>query len=96
IVDRTWVIDSIIDLITRLTSPNAIPRISIPAAKLEWVDWIVDQFTCIEGESVNLQSGTRVRYTNPPGSPDDALHACVYAYLAWAMQEKSRWGVISV
>ncbi len=96
VVDRTWAIETIIDLITRSTSPKAIPRISIPAGNSKWVDWIVDQFTCIEGESVNLQSGKKyVRYTHPPESPDDALHASIYAYLAWLLQEKSRWHFIS-
>jgi hypothetical protein len=76
--------------------PKAIPRISIPAANSKWVDWIVDQFTCIEGESVSLQSGKKyVRYTHPPESPDDALHASIYAYLAWLSQETNRWSFIS-
>ncbi len=97
IVDRTWAIETVIDLITRSASSNRTPRISIPASNLRWVDWIVDQFTCIEGESVNLQSGKKyVRYTHPPESPDDALHACIYAYMAWLSQEKSRWEFISV
>jgi Phage terminase large subunit (GpA) len=96
VVDRTWAVESIIDLITRPTPPNATPRISIPAANPEFVDWIVDQFTCIEGESVSLSGGKKyVRYIHPPESPDDALHACMYAYLAWLTQEKSRWGYIS-
>jgi hypothetical protein len=97
VVDRTWAIETIIDLITRATSPNTTPRVSIPTVKMEWVDWIVDQFTCIEGESVDLPNGKKyVKYTHPPGSSDDALHACVYAYLAWASQEKNRWGFVSV
>ncbi len=96
-VDRTWAIETIIDLITRSASPNATPRISIPAAKPNWVDWIVDQFTCIEGESVDLSSGKKyVRYDHPPGSFDDALHACTYAYLAWLMQKGNELAWISV
>lgn len=96
VVDRTWAIESIIDLITRpQTNPTitkGIPRISIPAANLGWIEWIVDQFTCIEGESVALSSGKKyVKYTHPPESPDDALHACIYAYLGWLMQKESRW-----
>lgn len=96
-VDRTWIIETIIDLITRPASPNAKPRISIPSSNPQWVDWIVDQFTCIEGESVDLSSGKKyVRYDHPTGSLDDALHACNYAYLAWSLQEKNRWDWISV
>lgn len=97
VVDRTWAIETVIDLITRSTLPNATPRISIPAKKLELADWIVDQFTCIEGESVDLSSGKKyVKYTHPTGSTDDALHACVYAHLARLSQERNRWDWISV
>jgi Phage terminase large subunit gpA, ATPase domain len=101
VVDRTWAIETIIDLITRPETntkmPKGVPRILIPADKLNLVEWIIDQFTCIQAESINLQSGKKyVSYTNPPGFQDDALHACVYAYMAWLMNEKSRWEYISV
>jgi hypothetical protein len=100
VVDRTWAIETIIDLITRPETnpkmPKGVPRICIPAERLDWVEWIIDQFTCIQAESAVLQSGKKyVSYVNPVESPDDALHACIYAYLAWLMQEKSRWAYIS-
>lgn len=100
-VDRTWTIESIIDLITRPeTNPaitNGVPRICIPAKNLEWVEWIIDHFTCIEAESVILSSGKKyVRYIHPQESNDDALHACNYAYLAWLIQRRERWEWISI
>lgn len=97
LVDKTWAVESMIDLITRPMPQTAIPRISIPAGNLPHVDWIPDHFTCIEGESVDLSSGKKyVRYTHPEGSNDDALHSSIYAYLAWYLQEASRWSFISV
>jgi len=97
VVDRTWAIESMIDLITRPMPQTAIPRISIPAGKSSHVDWIPDHFTCIEGESVELSSGKKyVKYTHPEVSNDDALHSSIYAYLAWYLQEENRWSFISV
>lgn len=87
-LDRTWAIDTIVDLIqmpqTSPGIPNGIPRIIIPAKESKKIEWIIDQFTCIESEYVDLTSGKRyVRYDHPVESPDDALHACVYAYCAF-------------
>ncbi|MGI0008513.1 MAG: hypothetical protein ACRD92_02725 [Nitrosopumilaceae archaeon] len=100
IVDRTWAIESIIDLITRPeTNPaisSGVPRIFIPAKELDKVEWLIDQFTCIEAESISLPSGKKyVKYIHPEESPDDALHACIYAYLAWSVEKQSRWVIIS-
>lgn len=84
IVDRTWVIEMIIDLIKRpyTISNHTIPRITIPHKAPKQTDWLVDHFTCIEAESVTSSANQYVRYTHPQESNDDALHACVYAYLA--------------
>lgn len=85
LVDRTWVMDTIIDLIKRpyTTSSYTIPRIVIPHKTPKHVDWLVDHFICIEAESMTLAGGNQyTRYTHPQGSNDDALHACIYAYLA--------------
>ena len=84
-VDRTYAIETIIDLVTRPQSVGGtvIPRLVIPAREPEKVEWLIDHFTCIEAESVSLSGGKNyVRYTHPEESPDDALHACIYAYLA--------------
>jgi len=100
VVDRTWVIESIIDLITRPQSdmlhPQGVPRIFIPAADLEKVEWIIDHFTCIEGVTTTMGSGaTYVKYEHPEELPDDALHACNYAYLAWLYGKTNKWHWIS-
>lgn len=100
IVDRTFAIETIIDLITRpesLGEGKGVPRILIPARDPEKVDWIIDHFTCIEAESVNLSGGRKyVRYSHPVESPDDALHACIYAYLAWdSLKREEPWFWIS-
>lgn len=79
--DRTWGIDSIIDLISRRDS-EGMNRIAIPGA--EAVDWIIPQFTAIEAKNAQMATGkTVVRYDHPEESPDDALHACNYAHLAF-------------
>lgn len=95
-VDRTWGIETIIDLITRPETradyPNPIPRIFIPASDLEKVEWIIDHFTCIEAESIQLSSGRNyVRYTHPEETNDDALMACLYAYMAHLVKKGSEW-----
>ncbi|HJU13639.1 MAG TPA: hypothetical protein VJ792_04210 [Candidatus Nitrosotalea sp.] len=98
-VDRTFAIDTIIDLIKRPYMKNgfAIPRIQIPAREPSKVEWLVDHFTIIEASNVNLQSGQNYpRYVHDEEEPDDALHACVYAYLAWLIQKKNMWGWISI
>jgi len=41
-------------------------------------------FTCIERETVEMQSGRKYfRYVHPEGTEDDALHAFVYALIAY-------------
>jgi hypothetical protein len=86
-VDRTWMIECIIDLIQRPEEikdwPHPIPRIQIPARKIEDVEWIIGHFTCIEAESVDTGTGTYVTYTNPEETNYDALMACGYALMAW-------------
>lgn len=86
-VDRTWMIECIIDLIQRPEEfkdfPHPIPRIQIPARNLEDVEWIMDHFTCIEAESVDTGTGTYTKYDHPEETNDDALMACGYALMAW-------------
>lgn len=91
IVDRTWIIETIIDLIKRpyTVSSYTIPRIMIPHKTPRQIDWIVDHFTCIESEVSIAGANQYLRYVNPQGSNDDALHACIYAYLASKLKKKS-------
>lgn len=87
--DKTFSISSTIDLIKRpiVYGATATPRIIIPAADRERVDWIIEQFTAEEAELVKLkgQGQPYTRYYTPDGKlhPDDALHACNYARIAW-------------
>lgn len=101
LADRTWTIESVIDLIQRPMidekHPQGIPRMYIPASDPQKVEWIIDHFTAIQGETVQLSSGkTYTRCTHPEELPDDALHACNYAYLAWLYGRKSEWGWFSI
>ncbi len=87
VIDRTFAIDRIIDLIkypfkeANFTSP----RIILPGMDYEKVKWINDQFTAVEGEKAKLKSTgqTYIRYFHEDSEPDDALHSCVYAMIAW-------------
>lgn len=94
-VDRTWIIETMIDLIKReeeIDLQRSIPRIRIPFLEPDKIEWIIEQFTCIEAE--NAESGGRnyVRYTHGEETNDDALHACCYAYLAYMIGgDKPDW-----
>lgn len=81
--DRSWGIENVIDLVTR-PGVDKLNRIMVPGAEGSNMDWIVDQFTAIEANTIQLPSGkSYIRYTHPEEQPDDALHACNYAYLAF-------------
>ena len=98
VIDRTFVIDTIIDLIKRphVKGNLQFPKVWIPAKELNRVEWIIDQFTCVEAETISLHSGQDyVRYFHDQEQPDDALHACVYAYVAWLVNQKVKWNWIS-
>lgn len=43
------------------------------------------QFVAIQGEEAKLKATgqTYIKYTHLDTEPDDALHACNYAYIAW-------------
>ncbi len=96
-VDRTWIIETIIDLIkrpeTRQDFPQPIPRLLIPGIshRLELIEWIIDHFTCIEAETANAAGRSRTIYMHSQEANDDALHACCYAYLAKLIDDQSDW-----
>lgn len=90
-IDKTYSLDSIVDLIRRpyVTDRGSSPRIIIPAnesVKKE-ASWIIEQFTNEEVELVKHKTtGQQYRryYTpDPKLKPDDALLACDYAWIAW-------------
>ena len=92
-VDRTWIIETIIDLIKRYETLDIgdVQRIWIPSRNIEKVEWLIDHFVCIEGESRDTGHGTYIVYTHPEEENDDALHACCYAYLAWILEKGTKW-----
>jgi len=58
--------------------------LQLPWAEPARIEWIIDQFTCLEREQAELQSGRRYpRYVHPEGTEDHALHAFVYALIAY-------------
>lgn len=94
-VDRTWIIETLIDLINRPEEspayPKGIPRIHIPAKNLENIEWIIDHFTCIEAETSESSGKSFVKYIHSEETNDDALHAAGYAYLAWLVSKGANW-----
>lgn len=94
-VDRTWLFDSMIDLIKRPEDndkyPSGIPRVHIPHMNASKIDWMIDHFTCIEAQTVEGNRGSYVRYIHGEETNDDAFHAACYAYLAWVITLKQRW-----
>ena len=95
IIDRTWIIECLIDLIKRPEiNPNykgPIPRIHLPYRNPSKVEWIIDHFICINAETAETGGRSFVRYTHGPETNDDALHAACYALLAWMLEKGSRW-----
>lgn len=91
-VDRTYSLDRLKDTIDNpyLQNGNAFPRIIIPAAQLDKVAWIADDFEAIEGELIKLKSTGQdyIRYDNPL-APDDAAHAFNYMLLTQMLDRGS-------
>ena len=87
VIDRTFSIDRIIDLIKNPYKEKSFssPRIILPGADYEEIKWIVRQFVALEGEKAKLKSTgqTYIKYTHKDSEPDDALQACNFAYIGW-------------
>lgn len=85
LADRSFWIETAIDHIKRKDlSGNPTPRLVLPWADPAELEWIIDQFTCIEMEEQESVSGRRYHhYTHPEGEPDHALHTFVYALIAY-------------
>jgi hypothetical protein len=94
-VDRTWIIETIIDLIKRPEDhpdyPMGVPRIQVPYKDQEKIEWIIDHFTCIEAETAENNGRQYVKYAHGAETNDDALHAAGYAYIAWLVWQKNQW-----
>jgi len=82
--DRSFYIEKAIELIKRIDPKgNHFPMLQLPWAEPTRIEWIIDQFTCIERETVEMQSGRRYpRYLHPEGTEDHAFHAFIYALIA--------------
>lgn len=101
-VDRTWAIETTIDLIKRpyeIEAGRSIPKLTIPHADADAVEWIIDMFTCIERVSYTLSSGKKyTRFEHSKSTPDDAVHAQNYSYLAWLISKRvqNREGAVEI
>jgi hypothetical protein len=98
--DRTWIIETIIDLIKRPEPhekyPSGIPRIHLPYQDPSKIEWIIDNFTCIEAETASANGKSFVKYIHEESTNDDALHAAAYAYLAWIIHKGQHWNWVRV
>jgi len=87
VIDRTFSINRIIDLIKHphIDGEFASNRLILPGADYETIKWIVKQFVALEGEKTFLKSTGQqyIKYIHKDSEPDDALHACNYAFIGW-------------
>lgn len=87
VIDRTFAIDRIIDLVKYPFKDKDFEsnRIILPGANKEELNWITKQFVALEGEKTNLKSTGQqyIKYTHQESQPDDALQSCNYAFIAW-------------
>lgn len=87
VIDRTFSIDRIIDLIKHPYKDGDFisNRIILPGADYEKIKWIIKQFVALEGEISNLKSTGQqyIKYVHKDSAPDDVLQACNYAYIAY-------------
>lgn len=94
VIDRTFSIDRIIDLIKQPFKYGDFVsnRIILPGKDYEDVKWIVRQFVALEGEKHQLKSTgqTYIKYIHKDTEPDDALQACNYSFIAWDIDHGGR------
>jgi len=91
LADRSFWIETALDIIKHKDPKgDPYPLLVIPYGEPSEVEWIFDQFTCIEMEEQETISGKKYHhYTHPEGEPDDAYHGFVYALIADAIQRIS-------
>ncbi len=98
VIDRTFSIDRIIDLIKHPYKEKDFTsnRIILPGADYDSIKWIIKQFVALEGEKANLKSTgqTYIRYIHKDSEPDDVLQACNYAFIGWDIWNKRSPGPI--
>ena len=87
VIDRTFSINRVIDLIKHphIVGDLSSNRMILPGADYEKIKWIVKQFVALEGEKAFLKSTGQqyIKYIHKDSEPDDALHACNYAFIGW-------------
>lgn len=94
VIDRTFSIDRVIDLIKQPYKYGDFVsnRIILPGKDYEDVKWIIRQFVALEGEKHQLKSTgqTYIKYIHKDTEPDDALQACNYSFIAWDISHGGR------
>jgi len=99
VIDRTFSIDRVIDLIKHPYKEKDFTsnRIILPGADYKEIKWIVKQFVALEGEKANLKSTgqTYIKYIHKDSEPDDVLQACNYAYIGWDLWNSRSPGPIT-
>ena len=85
LADRSTYIEKAISFIKFIGKEGKpFPLLQLPWSEPSKIEWIIDQFTCIEREKAELQSGRQYfRYVHPEGTEDDAFHSFVYALIAF-------------
>lgn len=98
VIDRTFSIDRVIDLIKHPHKDNNFTsnRIILPGVDQEKVKWIIKQFVALEGEKAKLKTTgqTYIKYIHKDSEPDDALQSCNYAFIGWDVWKKRSPGPI--
>ena len=94
-VDRSYAFEQQIDIIARPHKfkkfPKPVPREQIPYADPQKIEWIIDQYTCVETKTTRLSSGEEhLIYTKPEESQYDGLLANIYKTLAFQLWKKKR------
>lgn len=96
VIDRTFSLDRVIDLIKHPHKDKDFVsnRIILPGKNQEELKWMVKQFVSIEGEKAKLKSSgqTYIRYIHADSNPDDALQSCNYALIGWHIYHGSHTG----
>lgn len=91
-IDRSYSLERLKDMMDNPYQQGnyAFPRFIIPAADLQKVAWIADDFEAIEGELVKLKSTGQdyIRYDNPK-APDDAAHSFNYLWITQMLDQGS-------
>lgn len=99
-IDRTYSLDAVKNLVTIPFDNNGqlTPRIILPGADYSKIEWIIDQFQNEQIELIQIGTAKRPyrRYfiEDQKLTPDDAVQACNYARIAWAISQGKATGHI--